>query len=165
MSIPRNIREHLEANHIEWRRRIHPVSFTAEQTARAAHVPCSEFAKTVILKADGQLIMAMVPANCRVRGDALRAELLCNRLVLATERDFAFKFVGCARGAMPPFGSLFGVRVLCDKALAREFEIEFNGGVHTETIRMRFSEFEMLERPTILEMSEKDRVLPVGRAA
>jgi Ala-tRNA(Pro) deacylase len=66
---------------------------------------------------------------------------------------------------MPPFGSLFDMPVFCDKSLARQFEIEFNGGAHTESIRMKFSEFDLLENPTILDFSEKIRGIRMTRAA
>jgi Ala-tRNA(Pro) deacylase len=66
---------------------------------------------------------------------------------------------------MPPFGKLFGIQVFCDRSLAKEFEIEFNGGTHTEIIGMRFSEFDLLERPVILDFAEKSRGIRMTRVA
>jgi Ala-tRNA(Pro) deacylase len=154
MAIPRNIREYLQANHISWHRKIHPLAITAQETAQAEHVPGRQFAKTVILTADDRFIMAVLPADTSIRFDKFQTALSCQRVLLASESDFVLKFPGCDRGAMPPFGSLFGMPVFCDKSLAKQFEIEFNGGAHTEIIRMPFSEFDLLENPTILDFAE-----------
>ena len=165
MSIPKNIREYLETNHVNWWRKIHPPSITAQETARVEHVPGKEFAKTVILKADDRFIMAVLPADRSIRFDKLQAGLACNRLAIASENEWAAKFPGCERGAMPPFGSLFGMTVFCDRSLERQFEIEFNGGTHAEIIRMRFSDFDLLERPILLEFAEKAYGIRMTRAA
>jgi Ala-tRNA(Pro) deacylase len=66
---------------------------------------------------------------------------------------------------MPPFGKLFGLQVFCDRSLARRSEIEFNGGAHTEIIRMRLSEFDLLERPIILDFAEKPAGIRMTRVA
>ena len=161
----KRLKEFLEREGIRYSNQPHPTAYTAQEVAASAHIPGSRFAKTVIVNIDGKLAMVVLPANRKVILQDLRDLTGSDHVTFPSEDEFEARFPDCEPGAMPPFGSLFGVRVLCDKALAREFEIEFNGGAHTETIRMRFSEFEMLESPTILEMSEKDRDLPVGRAA
>lgn len=165
MSIPGNIREYLDRNNISWHRKIHTRAITAQETAHVEHVPGRQFAKTVILKADGRSIIAALPADKSIRFDKLQAALSCKRLVLASENDFIWRFPGCERGAMPPFGSLFGMPVFCDKSLARQFEIEFNGGAHTEIICMKFSEFDLLENPTILDFAEKAPGIRMTRVA
>jgi Ala-tRNA(Pro) deacylase len=165
MAIPGNIREYLDTNHVTWWRRIHRPAFTAQETAQVDHVPGREFAKTVVLKADQRLVLAVLPADQVIRFDILAADLACKRLVLASESEFSTKFPGCERGAMPPFGKLFGLQVYCDLSLARQDEIEFNGGTHTEIIRMAFSEFDLLETPVILNFAEKPRRIRMTRVA
>ena len=165
MSIPTNIRKYLEKNHVSWLRKNHPRAITAQEVAQMDHVPGREVVKTVVLQADDRLIMAVLPADRWVRMDKLAEVLGCRRLALASESEFARKFPGCERGAMPPFGLLYGLPVFCDRSLARQPEIEFNGGTHTEIIRMRFSEFDVLERPVILDFAEKDHGIRMMRAA
>ena len=165
MAIPSSIREYLEANHASWWRKIHRPAFTAQELAQVDHVPGREFAKTVVLKADERMVLAVLPADQVIRFDKLAAELACKRLALASESEFSTKFPGCERGAMPPFGKLFGLPVFCDQSLAKQFEIEFNGGTHTEIIRMRFSEFDLLERPVILDFAEKSTGIRMTRVA
>ena len=158
MAIPKKVRNYLVENRITYWRKIHPLAFTAEELAQVEHVPGREIAKTVILKADGRFIMAVLPANLAINMAALKYELACGSLLLASENEFAFQFPGCERGAMPPFGGLFGMPVFCDRSLASRDEIEFNGGTHTETLRMSFSEFDLLERPVILDFAERKKM-------
>ena len=50
---------------------------------------------------------------------------------------------------MPPFGSLYGLRVFLDRSLTREPEIYFQAGTHHEVIEMAYEDFERLVRPEI----------------
>jgi Ala-tRNA(Pro) deacylase len=129
------------------------------------HVPGRDVAKTVVLKADGRFIMAILPADLDINMSLLKIELGCNRLELATEAEFAPLFPGCQTGAMPPFGGLYGIPVFCDRTLASRYEIEFNGGSHIETLRMTFEEFDILERPVILDFGERFGARALARIA
>jgi|SRR5215469_2358467 len=50
----------------------HPPAFTAGQLAAAEHVPGDMVAKTVIVKADGEFAMAVLPTSRRVKLPTLR---------------------------------------------------------------------------------------------
>jgi Ala-tRNA(Pro) deacylase len=155
MSIPKKVRDYLENNHVTYWRKIHPLAYTAQELAQVDRVPGREIAKTVVLRADDRFVMAVLPADLDINMELLKAELRCKRLMLAAEAEFAPLFPECQLGAMPPFGGLFGMPVYCDRRLASRREIEFNGGSHTETLRMSFEEFDLLERPTILDFAER----------
>jgi Ala-tRNA(Pro) deacylase len=79
---------------------------------------------------------------------------------LALESEFVPAYRECEPGAMPPFGKLFGQRVVVDTSLARDPEIVFSGGSHGEAIRMPYREFERLSRPTIAKFATGPK-LPV----
>src|SRR5262249_11435083 len=109
-----------------------------------------ELAKPVILKADDtELVMAVVSANDTANLDALREEMGCASLRLASEAEFTDAFPTCKPGAMPPFGNLFDLLTYCDEALSENHEIEFNAGSHDETIRMRFDDYKRLVDPAM----------------
>jgi Ala-tRNA(Pro) deacylase len=59
---------------------------------------------------------------------------------------------------MPPLGNLYGLPVIADKALAADDEIVFNAGTHTESIRMKFADFERLVKPMIVEIAGPQHV-------
>lgn len=48
---------------------------------------------------------------------------------------------------MSPFGNLYQVPVVADASLASAQEIVFNAGSHTETIALRYQDFEALVKP------------------
>ena len=136
--------------------------------ARYAHAEFpaeAEFAKTVVLRADDRLILAVLPGDHIINFEKLKRLIRCAKLSLALEKEFIEKFRDCQRGAVPPFGNLFKVPLYCDTVLAKHAEIEFNAGTYDETIRMKFAAFVTLENPIILSFSEKRYDSPAVRAA
>ncbi len=165
MAMPEKITNYLMENAVSYRHKIHPVAYTSLETAAVDHVPGRELAKTVVLKSDGNLILAVLPADCVIDLEILKKGIGSKNLALASETEFTWRFPSCQPGAMPPFGKLFGLPLYCDRTLAGQLEIEFNAGTHTDTIRMEFSEFERLEAPVIREFAEKFRQRPMARIA
>lgn len=143
------LKEFLDRHNVEYATISHSVAYTAEQTAKSAHVPAQELAKTVMIKIDGRMAMAVLPASFHVDFDAFRETLGAERVELAVEDEFKDVFVGCDVGAMPPFGNLYGLDVFVASRLAEDEVIAFNAGTHTELIKMRFSDFENLVKPRI----------------
>ncbi|MEO6264545.1 MAG: YbaK/EbsC family protein [Luteimonas sp.] len=125
-------------------------AITAQETADAAHVGSEHFAKTVMLKIDGQLAMMVMPAAYRVELVRLSRALGGHEVELAQESEFKDAFPDCELGAMPPFGNLYGMPVFVDARLAAQPEIAFNAGSHTDAVRMPYAEFERLAQPQVL---------------
>ena len=65
----------LEKRGCWYRHDVHPLSFTARETALADHVPPRCFAKTVIVHFDRDYAMAALPADRGVNLDELRDKL------------------------------------------------------------------------------------------
>ena len=61
------------------------------------------------------------------------------------ESDFEGLFAGCEPGAEPPFGSLFGLPVVVDSALAESGSDRLCAGSHEEAIEIRYQDFRRLE--------------------
>jgi prolyl-tRNA editing enzyme YbaK/EbsC (Cys-tRNA(Pro) deacylase)/CBS domain-containing protein len=114
-------------------------------------------AKTVVIEADGDVWMAVVPAPEIVDLQRLGAVLGVQSVRLMTEREFAPLFAGSEVGAEPPLGKLYRIPVVLDEDLAQEPEIIFRAGTHDETIRMRFRDYSQLESPLIADFSELPR--------
>jgi Ala-tRNA(Pro) deacylase len=60
-------------------------------------------------------------------------------------------FPDCETGAMSPFGNLYGLPVYVDTHLAREPELVFQAGNHTEAVRVHWADFKRLVHPTVAE--------------
>lgn len=132
----------------------HSRAYTAQEIAAATHIPGKALAKTVIVKVDGTMKMAVLPATYNVDLDLLKNAVGASEVVLATEAEFRGLFPDCETGAMPPFGNLYGLPVLVAESLAENKEIVFNAGTHTEVMILAFTDFERLVKPTVLKFSE-----------
>ncbi len=155
MAIPRNIKQYLFHNNVTYSRKTHDVAYTSQEIAEVEGVPGAEFAKAVMLEADGQMIMAVLPADHVINLDILKRQIGCGKLALAPERQFSEMFPSCEAGAMPPFGKLFRLPLHCDVALSKHPDVEFNAGTHIDTIRMSYDNFVRLENPAVSSFSEK----------
>jgi Ala-tRNA(Pro) deacylase len=149
----KKLREFLDGQGIKYVTVSHLVTYTAQETAALTHVLSKELAKTVIVKVDGALAMAVLPASYEVDLSLLRAATEARTISLAKEKEFKDQFPECEIGAMPPFGNLYGMAVFVDESLAKDKEIAFNAGSHNELVRLSYDDFERLVKPTVLKFS------------
>jgi Ala-tRNA(Pro) deacylase len=147
------IRDYLDLNAIPHSSVPHPQTFTAQRTAQVAHIKGKEFAKTVIVKVDGRVCMAVLPAHCHVDVERLKSVTGARHLDLAREDDLKKLFPDCETGAMPPFGNLYGMEVWVHEDLTRDEQIAFNAGTHTELIRMSYRDYEELVHPVVADFA------------
>ena len=149
----RKLMECLEANGIEYETITHPPAYTAQEIAASAHIPGREVAKTVILKVDGSMIMAVIPATEWVNLDLVRHACKAKNVTLADEDEFKSMFPDCEPGAMPPFGNLWNMDVFVSDTLADDEEIAFNAGSHSELVKCSYSDFERVVHPRVIYCS------------
>ncbi|MCW8804333.1 MAG: YbaK/EbsC family protein [Ignavibacteriaceae bacterium] len=143
----KKLKAFLDENKIKYVSIQHSSAYTAQEIAAIAHIPGKDLAKTVIIKIDGKMAMAVLPASYKVSFDNLKDTLGAKEVRLAYEQEFIDKFPDCEAGAMPPFGNIYGMEVFVAESLAEDEEIAFNACNHTELIKMSFSDFERLVRP------------------
>ncbi len=147
------LKEFLDSYGVKYITITHSLAYTAQGIAALAHIPGKELAKTVIVKLDEELAMAVLPASSQVDMAALQKAVGAGSVRLATEREFRDRFPDCETGAMPPFGNLFGMKVFVDEALTKDAEIAFNAGSHRELVRMSYTDFERLVAPRVLQFA------------
>ncbi len=138
------VKAYLDEHGVEYETIPYEHAYEAQHVAAAAHVSGKQFIKTVMVKVDDRLVMAVVPADTRVDCDRLRTELGADRAELAKESDFKGLFGDCDVGAMPPFGPLYDVDVFVDETLTSATTIAFRGGRHGELIQVACEDFEQL---------------------
>ncbi len=147
------LKRFLDDNHVKYVVIRHSPAFTAQEVAASAHVPGRELAKTVLVRVDGRLAMAVVPASFHVDFGLLAGVAKAGKVELAGEDDFRDAFPGCEVGAMPPFGNLFGMDVYVDEILREDDEIAFSAGNHSELIRLRYEDFIRLSGAKVARIS------------
>jgi Ala-tRNA(Pro) deacylase len=131
----------------------HSPAFSAQEIAASAHVPGRSLAKTVVVKIDGRLALAVVPANRDVSMNLLRSVTGAQSVVLAEPAEFANRFEGCQLGTEPPLGNLFGVETFVDRELTQEDLITFNAGSRTDVVTMSFSDYRRIARPMVANIA------------
>ena len=158
MQCKERLEQDLRDNGVPYQTQQHPAAYTAQEVAAAEHVPGRMFAKTVIVMADAQLLMLVLPASYDAHfvrtGQALGAQ----EVRLATEDEFSHIFPDCEVGAMPPYGNLYGMPVWVDHALEQDETIVFRAGTHTETMSMKYADFARLVQAQAADIAAR----PIG---
>ncbi|RKX31442.1 MAG: deacylase [Verrucomicrobia bacterium] len=150
----RSIKEYLDQKNIKYAVVPHAPAYTAQEIAALTHIPGRFLAKTVVVRLDGSLAMAVLPANLQIDLQHLAAMAGAGRAELATEKEFMDRFPDSEVGAMPPFGPLYGMPVYVAEELTRDRVIAFNAGSHSRLIQMSYHDFERLVKPKTLEFSQ-----------
>src|SRR5215469_7033401 len=132
----KKLKEFLDKEGVKYVSIIHSPAYTAQEVAASAHITGRELAKTVIVQLDGEMAMAVLPANRKIVLQDLREVTGSDQVKFASEEEFQSKFPECETGAMPPFGNLYGMDVYVAEGLTQNEEIAYNAGSHTELIRM-----------------------------
>ena len=151
------LRKYLDDYSIDYSVGHHPVAFTAQESAKLAHVSGKDFAKTVMVRIAGELSMLVLPAKYHVDFLRLARSLGTGDIYLVSEEEFGDEFPDCEVGAMPPFGNLYGMPVYLASSLAEDEQITFNAGTHTDTITMDYQDFEFLVKPKVMRFTDRRR--------
>ena len=149
----KTLTNYLDKEDIKYTVLTHSPAYDMDSIATLTQFPLKRLAKSVVVKIDGTLALAVIPASGRVNLDGLRRMCAAREVILASEEEFKGRFPQCETGAMPPFGNLFGMQVFADEKMATEGQIAFNAGTHRELIRMDWDDFNRLVTPRIGKVS------------
>ena len=138
MAISDRLKTFLQSSKAGYTMAKHPVVYTAQEIAAAQHVSGKSLAKCVLVKTDKGPVLAVLPATVLIDFKKLKSAVGAKSLSLAKEADIKERFPDVEVGAMSPFGNLYDVPVVVDRSLSERDEIVFNGGTHTDTIKMRY---------------------------
>jgi Ala-tRNA(Pro) deacylase len=150
MNCKDKLESYLRDNQVSFEIHHHPTAFTAQEVAASEHTPGKMVAKVVMVIADGELIMLAMPAPYKADLNRLGEALGATEVRLANEEEFASAFPDCEVGAMPPFGNLYDLPVYVDEALAEDETIVVQAGTHTDTMHLKYADFERLIEPTVV---------------
>jgi Ala-tRNA(Pro) deacylase len=148
---------YLREQGVPFKKQQHTIAFTAQDVAASEHLPSDMIAKVVMVYADGDMAMLVLPASHRTDLTKVAAALGAQDVRLASEHEFAEIFRDCDVGAMPPFGNLYGIPVYVDQTLTEDESIVFQAGTHTETIRMSYADYAYLVSPMIVDIVREAR--------
>jgi Ala-tRNA(Pro) deacylase len=152
----KKVAQFLDSHKVKYVMVKHSTAFTAQEIAASAHIPGKELAKTVMVKLDGTMAMAVLPASYRVDFKGLKKLTGAKKVELASEDEFQRLFPECEIGAMPPFGNLYDMAVYVANPLPDDDEIALNAGSHTELIRLHYADFQRLVEPVVGDFGQKE---------
>jgi Ala-tRNA(Pro) deacylase len=141
------IRDYLQSRHVWFETLLHCPAPTATKMAHCVHVPGRSVAKAVLIKTGGSYALAVLPSTSRIDLGRLSQVLEGQDIRLATEDEAEQVFGDCERGALPPFGRLYGMRTVVETSLAGNPEIVFVANLRHEGVRMRYTDYETVEAP------------------
>ncbi len=156
------VSEYLNEQHVPFETMIHPPAFTAQKLARFLRVSGRKVLKSVLLVGPRERFLALLPATHHV--DLAMLSTAVGPVRLANDDEVADQFRDCERGAVTPFGRLYGLTTLLDDSIAPETQILFEAERHAVAIRMRCHDFERLEEPRRLRFAQMS-AMPHPRAS
>jgi Ala-tRNA(Pro) deacylase len=149
MAVTETVQDFLRQANVAYSVFPHPPAYTAQEEAAVTHISGRDWAKLVVFYADGEPIMAVVPADLMVDVERLLLLTGADHIRMASEEELAELYPDCEPGAMPPLGPLYSQPVFVDIALAAEQQIVFNGGTHGDAVCMRYDDFAAVARPVV----------------
>jgi Ala-tRNA(Pro) deacylase len=132
-----------------------PASSSAKR-ARNARITGRQVAKAVLVRAGNSLLLAVLPASCRIDLDRLSQVVgsPVSEIRLATPEELLATFPDCEPGVVPPFGRLYGLPTLVDSRLSEIGEIVVSANTRHEGLRMHFRDFAAIEEPAQASFSQ-----------
>jgi Ala-tRNA(Pro) deacylase len=113
----------------------HEKQFTAAGEAQAAGIEPHNAAKALLVREDGEYLLAVIPASSRLDLKKLRATLEERPKVrLATEDEIGSDFPAFELGAVPPVGPGLPSAEVVDRALLEHDRVLCNAGDHAHSL-------------------------------
>ncbi|KKR79282.1 MAG: Aspartyl-tRNA synthetase [Microgenomates group bacterium GW2011_GWB1_40_9] len=152
-SVFKDITTLLDESHIIYKTYQHEAVFTSQDAAKVRNTNMHQGAKALIMYADGNPIMVVVPGDMKVDTKGFKELYQVRDLRMATSEEV--EQVTCVLiGAVPPFGNIFQIPLYVDQRLRENEEIVFNAGEHTKSIQMKETDFEKVAKPIVGEFTK-----------
>jgi Ala-tRNA(Pro) deacylase len=126
----------------------HKPVFTSQEAAAIRGVALSTGAKALICKVDDRFVMFVIPADRRLDSRHVRQAVHIHALRFATPEELR-QLTSLEPGAVPPFGSLFGLPTYCDEHLRKNERMNFNAGEHSISVSLRYVDYLQAEHPNL----------------
>ncbi len=122
----------------------HAPTPTSADSARERGEALNIGAKALVVKAEDEFALVVVPANKRLSSSKVRKFLGRRKLRFASKEEL-LSLTGLVPGAVPPFGSVLGLRMLVDETLFEEKFMAFNAGDLRKSVKMKTTDYRRLE--------------------
>jgi Ala-tRNA(Pro) deacylase len=125
----------LRAQGVDFRLTHHDAVTTSADAAAVRGAELRSGAKAMLVKGKSGFVLAVLAADRKVDWKLL-APLVGGKGARFANDDELSEATGLTKGAVPPFGGLFGLRTIYDRSLLDVETVNFNAGTHTDSIAM-----------------------------
>jgi Ala-tRNA(Pro) deacylase len=143
MAIAPTLQKYLAAENIQYEVIPHELSMTSTRTAEACHIPGDRLAKGIVLRRDGEYMLAVLPASHHLRLSELRTQL-GDKVHIADETEINPLFRDCVHGAVPAVGKCYGLDIIVDDSIQAQPDIYMEAGDHETLLHMGHAQFARL---------------------
>jgi prolyl-tRNA editing enzyme YbaK/EbsC (Cys-tRNA(Pro) deacylase) len=135
----------------------HRVVFTAHDVGATTKKKLSEIAKVVLVKADKDFVLIVLPAGKYVDLKAVQKALASakggsasggKKVSIASEKDIT-KYLKTKVGLLHPFGSEYNLQTLLDKGMARSKKMIASAGTFTDSVEVGLKDFQKMVKPML----------------
>ncbi|MCX6809306.1 MAG: hypothetical protein NTZ65_00945 [Candidatus Berkelbacteria bacterium] len=144
----------LDENQIDYQKTEHEAVYTCAQAAKVRGVSEDSGAKALLLKADGEFILALLQGNRRLDSKKLKKTLQIKSFRFAYPNEVE-DTMHCQIGACYPFGNIVDLPTYADISLSNMESINFNAGHHEKSIQMKWNDFEKIAKPKIINIAQE----------
>lgn len=141
-----NITKLLDQAKVKYKVLEHKVVYTAHDAAQTTKKKLGEIAKVVLVRADKDLVLIVLPAGKYVDFSGIKKALKAKKVSMASEKDIT-KYLKTKVGLLHPFGSQFNIKTLLDKTLSRSKKMIASAGSYTHSVEISLKDFEKLVQP------------------
>ena len=139
----------------------HRPTITARETAKAAGVELTQFAKVVVVRTESGQIAELVLDACDAVDLHRAARVMrARRLRLLTEAELAKLAPDCEVGTIPPINELHGLPIYADYAVALDPRITFHAGTHRHVVTVDRAAWERANHVTYCGLAEEAPIRP-----
>jgi len=113
----------------------HDAVTTSAEAAAVRGTALRSGAKAMLVKTKHGFVLAVLAADRSIDWKLL-APLVGDRKARFANDEELRAATGLSKGAVPPFGNLFGLRTIYDRSLLDVESVNFNAGSHTDSVSM-----------------------------
>lgn len=153
------IKSLLDSQKISYSVLVHKATRTSEESAAVRGVSLASGAKAMLIKlptTNSTFIFKLIvlSAASKLSWKAIKTVLKTKKAELASEEEVKI-LTKCLPGAVPPFGSIFGIETLIDSSLVKQGDtINFNAGLKTHSVSMSVKDYLEIEKGSLQEISD-----------
>ena len=144
MPIPKKIINFLEKNKVKYEAIQHRIVYTAFDKAATLKVPERIVGKTLVMKMDKKIGLALIPANKVLDKEKFKKMAKAKNVDFIKEAWMKKNLKGLKVGAIPPFGNLWRLLTFIDKSLLNQPKIIINGGDYNFSIKITLASLKKL---------------------